>query len=29
VELMHNVSAKVEEQFGVKLEPEVKMIGEF
>ena len=29
VQLMHNVSAKVEEQFGVKLEPEVKMIGEF
>ena len=27
--LMQNVSAKVEEQFGVKLEPEVKMIGEF
>jgi len=29
VQLMQDVSAKVEEQFGVKLEPEVKMIGEF
>jgi len=29
VQLMQNVSAKVEEQFGVILEPEVKMIGEF
>lgn len=29
VQLMEDVSAKVEEQFGVKLEPEVKMIGEF
>jgi len=26
---MQDVSEKVEEQFGVKLEPEVKMIGEF
>ena len=29
VQLMQDVSDKVEEQFGVKLEPEVKMIGEF
>lgn len=29
VQLMQDVSAKVEDQFGVKLEPEVKMIGEF
>lgn len=29
VQLMQDVSEKVEEQFGVKLEPEVKMIGEF
>lgn len=29
VSLMEQVSAKVEEQFGVKLEPEVKRIGEF
>jgi len=29
VQLMENVSMKVEEQFGVKLEPEVKMMGEF
>ena len=29
VQLMQDVSAKVEKQFGVKLEPEVKMIGEF
>jgi len=29
VQLMQDVSAKVEEQFGVKLEPEVKMLGEF
>lgn len=28
-ELMRQVSAKVEEQFGVKLEPEVKRLGEF
>ena len=27
--LMSEVSAKVERQFGVRLEPEVKMIGEF
>ena len=27
--LMSEVSAKVEHQFGVRLEPEVKMIGEF
>ena len=29
LQLMQDVSAKVEKQFGVKLEPEVKMIGEF
>lgn len=29
LQLMKDVSAKVEEQFGVKLEPEVKMMGEF
>lgn len=29
VQLMQDVSNKVEEQFGVRLEPEVKMIGEF
>ncbi len=29
VQLMKDVSIKVEEQFGVKLEPEVKMMGEF
>ena len=29
VTLMQNVSDKVEAQFGVKLEPEVKMLGEF
>ena len=29
MQLMQDVSAKVEEQFGVKLEPEVKMMGEF
>lgn len=29
IRLMQDVSEKVEEQFGVKLEPEVKMIGEF
>ena len=29
MQLMQDVSAKVEEQFGVKLEPEVKMLGEF
>ena len=29
VQLMQDVSAKVKEQFGVSLEPEVKMIGEF
>lgn len=29
VTLMQNVSDKVEEQFGVKLEPEVKLLGEF
>ena len=28
-ELMKQVSAKVEEQFGVTLEPEVKRLGEF
>lgn len=28
-ELMRQVSAKVKEQFGVELEPEVKMLGEF
>ena len=29
IQLMQDVSAKVEEQFGVTLEPEVKIIGEF
>lgn len=29
IQLMQDVSAKVEEQFGVALEPEVKIIGEF
>ena len=29
VQLMQDVSAEVEKQFGVKLEPEVKMMGEF
>ncbi len=29
VQLMEDVSAKVKEQFGVKLEPEIKMMGEF
>ena len=28
-ELMRRVSDKVEEQFGVRLEPEVKRLGEF
>lgn len=29
IQLMQDVSAKVEEKFGVKLEPEVKLMGEF
>ena len=29
IQLMEDVSSKVEEQFGIKLEPEVKMMGEF